>query len=424
MTDWTDRGLLFDVSQWQPWQERCNWWTMGCFRPHVIYNEKTRKYVLWVNMYDVPVGYHVLVSDRPEGPFVEQPLPRLAFNDGPPGAVNNGDQNLFVDDDGTAYIVYAEWRVNGGDVVLERLTPDYLSGTGEFVRMGSHHSEAPSLFKRDDRYYVLMSSPPNWAYGKSATTYYTSSSPLGKWSGPRQISAESCTGQAAHVAKLPTSSGGSWYLFQIDLWLDSDGKDAGDGNQAPAPQFWAPLEFDDSGEILPITCRQSFEVDTWTAAPPNPNPPVARIMCDIGAANGGETVREYRLTATATGTIASVDVPVYQRGDPDAPLVFELRSPTGELLKREAVERYNGHWDVPPTISWAARKLRVPLGVSATAGQRVDLRLRSATKQGCYGFAFRDGVEAPETGSAVSTDGGLTWTSEAGREPLVTINMN
>jgi hypothetical protein len=424
LTDWTDGGLLFDVSQWDPWQQRCNWWTYGCFRPHVVYNAATRNYVLWVNMYDVPVGYHVLVSSTPTGPFVEQPIPRLAYDDGAPGQVNNGDEDLFVDDDGTGYIVYAEWRVNGGDIVVERLTPDYLSGTGEYVRVGTHHSEAPSLFKRGGEYYLIASTPPNWAYGKATTSYFRASTPLGSWSKGRSISSESCGGQAAHVAQLPTASGGSWYLYQVDLWLNSDSTGGGDANQAPAPQFWTPLSFDSRGAIQPIRCRPSYGMDAWTAAPPNPEPPTARLQCDIGATTGVEIAREFRIAADTAGVLGSVEFPVYQRGEPNTPLVAEVRGDSGALLHREEILPRRWAGDPSPPISWAARKLRIPVDVPVTAGQRLSLRLHSATRQGCYGFAFQDDVADPLVESRLSRDAGGRWTLEGGREPRMDLIMN
>lgn len=56
---WDYKGYLFDATTRQ-WQCRCDGKTYGCFRPHVIFNKKTKRYVLWVNVYDNRVGYRVL----------------------------------------------------------------------------------------------------------------------------------------------------------------------------------------------------------------------------------------------------------------------------------------------------------------------------------------------------------------------------
>lgn len=180
LVHWRDDGLLFDAGT-VPWQHRCDGATYGCFRPHVLRDSATGRYVLWINTYDVGVGYHVFTSDSPSGPFTEQPTPRLAVNADVPPGVNNGDFDLFRDRDGTAYIAYTDWR-QGGDVVVERLRPDYLSGTGDHVRVGLRAVEAPSMFERNGIYYLTVSDP-NCGYCATGTSYLTASAPLGPWSG-------------------------------------------------------------------------------------------------------------------------------------------------------------------------------------------------------------------------------------------------
>jgi hypothetical protein len=92
--------------------------------------------VLWINTYDVPQGYHVFESRSPTGPFVERDVPRMAVNGDIPPGVNNGDHDLFADEDGTGYLVYTDWR-RGGDIVVEQLDRRSLSGNGGHVRLGS-----------------------------------------------------------------------------------------------------------------------------------------------------------------------------------------------------------------------------------------------------------------------------------------------
>src|SRR4051812_41431582 len=122
LVHWADRGYLFDPTT-STWQTRCNGNTYGCFRPHVVYNAATGRYVLWVNVYDNSVGYRVFTATSPTGPFTEQAVPTLAVNNSAPaGGVNNGDHSVFVDDDGTAYLAYTDWR-SSGDIVVERLDP-------------------------------------------------------------------------------------------------------------------------------------------------------------------------------------------------------------------------------------------------------------------------------------------------------------
>lgn len=419
LVEWTDEGLLFDVSAWDPWQARCHGWSNGCFRPHVVYNASTRKYVLWVNVYDKPVGYYVLESDSPKGPFVERGVPQLAFNmDAPSGKINNGDENLFVDDDGTGYVIYTEWARGNGDIVIERLTPDYLSGTGQHVRLGVSRTESPSMFKRNGRYYVTLGDP-NCAYCETGTAYFTATSPLGPWSRPRRIAAKSCGGQPGHVSQLPAPGGGSWYLYQSDLWLNSDGKEGGDLNQGPASQFWAPLSFTAKGEIAPITCERSYSVPALVVTPPSREPDARRLRCDVGAPGGGAgLMREFRFTPDRTGLLHSMSVPTYQRGEPTEPLTLELRTvgaETGTVLSRSTWVLNPGVWNAPVNIAWAARNLELLLGVDVEAGKEYAVRVQSSTQRGCYGFAYKDGAPAGAASSWTSSDGGTSWTREAGQ---------
>lgn len=82
------------------------------FRPKVVYNKQTEKYVLWINhLPDANTAlqaygktdYSVAVSDSPQGPFEfmhKATLPQDAL----------GDSEIFVDENGVdAYIIYNGW---------------------------------------------------------------------------------------------------------------------------------------------------------------------------------------------------------------------------------------------------------------------------------------------------------------------------
>ena len=102
-----------------------------CFRAQVKYNASTSTFVLWS---DAGLGnsYAVYTSSTPTGPFTRRPDPVLAVG----SAV---DMSLFVDDDGTGYLIHNTTQVAVGltaDMVVEQLTPDYLGTTGANVRLG------------------------------------------------------------------------------------------------------------------------------------------------------------------------------------------------------------------------------------------------------------------------------------------------
>ncbi len=210
LVHWTDRGHLFDPAT-ADWQARCNSATLSCYRPHVAYNRTTRKYVLWVNTYDIPVDYHVFTADTPVGPFREVATPTLAFNGG-------GDMDLFVDDDGTAYLAHSVTSA-GYDIAVEKLDAAYTSGTGQGVRMGMIHVEAPSMFKRDGIYYLVISDPYCAYCAGTGASYLTAPSPLGPWHTVPRSDVPTDNGQAyLNGVETLTNAGSDWtdYDYSFD----------------------------------------------------------------------------------------------------------------------------------------------------------------------------------------------------------------
>ncbi|MCA1595698.1 MAG: family 43 glycosylhydrolase [Chloroflexi bacterium] len=268
---WIDLGVMFDASDpyWQRW---CGAGTMGCFDPRMAHNKRTGKWVLWFNAYNAPSGYAVLTSDQPTGPFARQPFPRLGVGNVPASSKSNGAGSLFVDDDGTAYLAYTAWS-NGGGVVVERLTSDYLSGTGSFTALDWRDAEAPSLFKHARTYFITYDDPGCAYCGGTGTAYASAPSASGPWKQRGRISDLSCDGQAASaVASIPTQHGGV-FLFISDQWTnrvrprpaDWDGNTdlrvMRHYNQADATQHWEPLRFGAGGASLrALECLPFFAI--------------------------------------------------------------------------------------------------------------------------------------------------------------------
>lgn len=213
LVHWTDLGFMFDA-QGQVWQATCGH-GVGCFRPHVIYDAATSKYVLWFNAGNTPSGYYTLTSDSPAGPFTDPQSPTLAV----PGS--NGDEGLFVDDDGTAYVAYTSWS-RGGDLIVERLAPDDRSGTGQYSDLQTASVEAPAMFKRQGRYYVSFSDPNCGYCSGTGTSYVWSASPLGPWTGAATAGPWTIQDGALHVTGGGiglSKAGVDWtdYTFAADV---------------------------------------------------------------------------------------------------------------------------------------------------------------------------------------------------------------
>jgi hypothetical protein len=410
LVHWTDRGYLFDPTT-STWQTRCNGNTYGCFRPHVVYNASTARYVLWVNVYDNSVGYRVFTATSPTGPFAEQAVPTLAVNNSAPaGGVNNGDHSVFVDDDGTAYLAYTDWR-SSGDIVVERLASSYLTGTGAFVRLHQSATEAPAMFKRNGVYYLTYSDPNCGYCGGTGTSYKTATAPLGTWSAGTRVTANSCGGQPAFVSAVPTGTG-TTYLYASDLW------NGGNANEALANYFWAPLSFDGDA-IRPITCSPDFSLDlaTGSAGTQQPSPDQDQAdgvsgfqsWCDVGRTI--ERVQTW--VAGRSGTLTSVQYTTFQSGNPDAGLEIDVVTadgsfrPTGTPLFRTVVPAYS--------IGWSPRDVTISPNVPVTAGTRYGIVVKSASTTGCYGMVHNDAAPYPGGGEGYSSDSGASFTAEANR---------
>lgn len=117
-------------------------------RMGVVYNENTKKYVL-ISQYAPGMVY--AVSDKPEGPFkidhIQKTLP--IQND------VTGDQTLFQDDDGKAYIICSSANGRAYQYVIPLRESDFLDIDEENIKMlfydedGSYIDENGEVDKKD-----------------------------------------------------------------------------------------------------------------------------------------------------------------------------------------------------------------------------------------------------------------------------------
>ncbi|GAB3752163.1 hypothetical protein GCM10028817_16250 [Spirosoma pomorum] len=382
LINWTDRGYLFDAKT-PVWQSRCNGNTYGCFRPHVIYNQQTKQYVLWINVYDNRVGFRVFTSSAPTGPFTEVAEPTLAVNSTSPVAgLNNGDHDTFVDEDGTAYLAYTDWRAKGA-IVIEKLTADYLSGTGQHINaVTKDKTEAPGLFKRRGLYYITYSDPNCGYCSGTGTAYRTARSPLGPWSEGRRISDNSCGGQPSFVSTIKLGRD-SLFLYGSDLWNNAA------RNEALANYYWTPLEFDADGSIKPIDCSKTPELTIRRGSTPelrrsSAPGPLYSIRCAITGTHSEQQVFQ----ASQTGQLKSLSITAYKRDNPNAPLLLTLYALDGAASA--ATPLYKG--TLPADIlSWSPKSRLVHPNVRVQAGKEYTLQISSTTSAGCYGLAYAEG---------------------------------
>ena len=409
MVNWTDRGLLFDANT-NVWQTRCNGNTYGCFRPHVIYNKKTGLYVLWINVYDNRVGFRVFTSKSPVNGFIEVAQPRLAVNsDSAVAGLNNGDHDTFVDDDGTGYIAYTDWR-SKGSIVIDKLTPDYLSGTGEHVAgVTSRRTEAPALFKRKGIYYLTYSDPNCGYCSGTGTSYKTAKSPLGPWSEGKLISNKSCGGQPSFVSPIQLSMG-TIYLYGSDLWNNAA------KNEAQANYYWAPLSFAEDGSINMMECEKTV---TLSLASGSATKPIIKKDLDNSTGNDGfkksceikkDVQRSQAFIAMRSGTLTKVIITAFKAGNPDAGLQVEVYNadesllPVGNALSTTQV--------TADAVSWAAKNITINPNIAMKAGKKYAIVLNTSSGKGCYGIQIRSQQLYASGGAAISKEVGGNFKAE------------
>jgi beta-xylosidase len=203
-------------------------------RPKVIYNKKTKKYVMWFHLELKGKGYSaaragVAVSDKPQGPYTFLKSFR-------PNGNMSRDMGLFVDDDGAAYHIYSS-RENY-DLRISRLTDDFLSPTTKDSMLFSNHREAPALFKHKGQYYLITSGCTGW--NPNRASLHVASSLFGPWKnvGDPMVGPNSeltFDGQSTFV--VPVQGKKDQFIFMADRWKPKDLKDS--------RYLWLPVTFKD-----------------------------------------------------------------------------------------------------------------------------------------------------------------------------------
>ena len=383
------------------WQSRCDGKTYGCFRPHVVYNEKNKNYVLWINVYDNVVGYRVFTSKTPIGPFTEVAEPRLSVNSAMPAAgLNNGDHDLFIDDNGTGYLAFTDWRTKG-TIVIEQLSADFLTGTGKFVKdVTSGQTEAPGLFKRNGIYYVVYSDPNCGYCAGTGTSYKTAKSLLGPWSDGKKISDNSCGGQPSFVSTIKINRS-VVYLYGSDLWNNAA------KNEALANYYWAPLTFAEDGSIEPLRCLEEYKYPRAKTLMPasNLNNTTGQEEFSPECEITQKQQRAQTFTVKKIGKISEIKITVFKNNNPDKPLTISVYAtnadqlPSGKALYQKDF--------LPQDIGWSAKNVALKPNLKVMPGKQYAIVLKTASTTGCYGVQVNKTTSFQGGTGMKSTDNGM-----------------
>ncbi|MDX3541731.1 RICIN domain-containing protein [Streptomyces europaeiscabiei] len=227
--------------------------TANIERPKVMYNASTGKFVMWMHK-ENGTDYSearaaVAVSDTVDGNYTWQGSFR------PLGTHMSRDITVFVDTDGTGYMISAA-RENY-DLQIYRLTADY-TGVAALVADPWHggHREAPALFKRGGVYFMLTSGATGW--NPNQQQYATATSITGPWTAMANVGDSTTFGsQTAYVLPVQGTSTTS-YLYMGDRWGNSFGGTVNDSRYV-----WLPLTFPTS-TTMSMSWSPEVTVDTAT----------------------------------------------------------------------------------------------------------------------------------------------------------------
>ncbi|MBI4892911.1 MAG: family 43 glycosylhydrolase [Acidobacteria bacterium] len=209
-----------------------------CERAKVLYNRRTKKFVMWMhldarNYAEASAG--VAVSDTPTGPFRfvghRRPVqydfgyPEIDRTDQRTKGGTFRDMNLFLDDDGRAYVFYAS--EDNWTMYVVRLNAEF-TGPEEPAVLGKTWArilvrqmrEAPAPFKHAGRYYLITSGCTGWNPNRAG--YAVAGSILGPWEdkGDPSVGPEAGTtfrSQSTFVLAAPGKRKGS-FIFLADRW--------------------------------------------------------------------------------------------------------------------------------------------------------------------------------------------------------------
>nr|WP_185140273.1 glycoside hydrolase family 43 protein [Proteiniphilum sp. X52] len=289
--NWTDEGIVLAVMPPSSGSDI----EAGCIleRPKVIKNGKTGKYVMWFHLEPKGKGYKgalsgVAISDNVTGPYTyikavrpnaghypvnvldihkgDSPALHLSFDGGslPANAdtlnilgrdMKSGqmarDMTLFVDDDGKAYHIYASEE--NSTLHIAELSDDYLSHTGKYGRFFvGRFMEAPAMFKREGKYYLMMSGCTGWRPNQARSA--VSDNIFGEW---KELG-DPCIGDTTQTTFhsqstyiLPVQGKPDTYIYIGDRW---NPQNAIDGRYV-----WLPITFE--GDRFTIRWNDKWKIE-------------------------------------------------------------------------------------------------------------------------------------------------------------------
>ena len=232
-------------------------------RVGIAYNTTTTKYVLVGQYLGTPdTTQFFATSDTPNGAFAWDHTQAVITN---VTNSNCGDQSVFTDDDGKAYILCSSLSGRSNTYIVPLRPADFLEAQPATKIFGGAGREGNAMFKANGRYYVCSSDLHGW---NASHTYYISATNI---MGPYDTEAVIGNTDAdfSHVTQTGlflTVKGSTQetVIFGGDRWSDFAGNGIG-YNQ------WVPLTFSGTKPVMQSLSEWSINSATgaWTVGAGN-----------------------------------------------------------------------------------------------------------------------------------------------------------
>ena len=217
-------------------------------RPKVIYNEASKKYVMWLHWEGASYATAeagVFSSDTVDGNYTQvrhfRPNDRMSRDD-----------TLFKDDDGKAYFLSASNE--NKDLSLYDLSDDYTNMKSQISTLwpGSYR-EAPAIMKTKGHYFIVNSTATNW--DPNQQKFSTATSMQGPWSALANVG--DATGFDTQTAFIIPVQGTktTTYIYAGDRWQDPDLKSS--------KYIWLPLKLSGDTKLV-MDYYESWQLNVTT----------------------------------------------------------------------------------------------------------------------------------------------------------------
>ncbi len=206
--NWQDEGYLVKPS---PDKNSLFYPSKRMDRPHILYNAKTKKYVMWVKFSGEEACFAVLTCDTLVGNY--QPVREYVR----PYGKKAGDFDL-VENGGKGYLIF---DAEHAEILLCPLTEDYLDVCGEPIavlggRIPPETREAPAYMERNGKHYIFTSGMTGYLPNPSEVAVSDTFDSKYKLQGDSHGHISSYNSQISCIFKV---QGRDLYIAMADRWV-------------------------------------------------------------------------------------------------------------------------------------------------------------------------------------------------------------